>query len=230
MQVEAFAWRHREFHHLHALEHGGPIALQLGDRGAGGAIHLEGALDALWIVYVDAGRRGRIHSREFLVKALPAPFGRLRVDLPADARVRLRQFREPGREGVEVQHRAADQQRLASPRPDLAHGLARIAQELPCRIAHRRIADVDQMVRDPLTGRKVRLGGADIHAAIHLCGVDAHDLERQSVGEFEGNVGLARARWAHEQQRAPAAAAHQRPRMNNRSRSPSDSRTHVGRP
>ena len=31
-------------------------------------------------------------------------------------------------------------------------------------------------------------------------------------------------------QRAPAAAAHQRPRMNNRSRSPSDSRTHVGRP
>jgi len=52
------------------------------------------------------------------------------------------------------------------------------------------------MVRDPLTGRTVRLRGADIHAAIHLCGVDAHDLERQSVGEFEGNVGLARARWA----------------------------------
>ena len=34
-------------------------------------------------------------------------------------------------------------------------------------------------------GREVRLGGADIHAAIHLRGIDAHDLERQCVGEIE---------------------------------------------
>ena len=72
---------------------------------------------------------------------------RPRVDPRPDPGVRRGQRRDAPREGAEVEHRAADQQRHAAPRTDLGDQAQRVAPEPTSRVAVRRVADVDQVVR-----------------------------------------------------------------------------------
>ena len=53
-----------------------------------------------------------------------------------------------------------------------------------------------RQLREQLPGR---LGGADIEAAIHQRGIDAHDLDRRRLRQVDGPVALAATRGAGKQ-------------------------------
>ena len=67
------------------------------------------------------------------------------------------------------------------------------------RIRLRRIEDVDQVVRDARAIGGRRLRRADVHAAIHLRGIDGDDLAAEALGERQRERTLARRGRAHQQ-------------------------------
>src|SRR5207302_11298547 len=63
------------------------------------------------------------------------------------------------------------------------------------------VGHVDEVVRDPGPLLERGLGRADVHAPVHLHGVDGHDLHvTQLPGQGKGNGRLARRRRAHQGQ------------------------------
>jgi hypothetical protein len=54
-------------------------------------------------------------------------------------------------------------------------------------------------MRDASTRRRIGLGGADIHAAIDLRRIDAHDLDWKELSKLERDRALARRGRTHEQ-------------------------------
>ena len=89
----------------------------------------------------------------------------------------------------------------------------RIGAETSRGIRLRGIHDVDQVVGHALACGRVGLGGADVHAAIDLRRIDAHDFHRQSLGKGQGRRRLAARRGAEQEDRL------HRPRMKSRSSS-----------
>ena len=97
---------------------------------------------------------------------------------------------------LEVEHRAADQERQRAARTDRRDRLGGIGDEARSRVALGRIDDVDQMVRHGLALGARRLGGADVQAAVDDRRVDADDLHgalrRERGCDRQGGGALAR--------------------------------------
>jgi hypothetical protein len=115
----------------------------------------------------------------------PADSRRLQVDLRPDARVRSRQLIQSRDKHPVIQHRAADEQWNSLPGEDVFDGMNRLDAESTRRIALVGIEDIHEVVANLRALGKRRLRGSDIHAAIHLRRVDAHDVDRQLPGERE---------------------------------------------
>ncbi len=196
--------RKHEFEHFDVGERRQRRLLQACDRLAGDTIDLERALNALRVVHVDPRRRGRVHARELLVQCGPALGRGLRVDLRRAPRGSASgSCAMPPSERMEIEHRPADQQRLPCraarsrciSRARVAHELARgVTRSSGSRMSMRWWGIARAR-------REVRLGGADIHAAIHLRGVDADDLQRKLARQIERQRRFAGARRAHQQER-----------------------------
>ena len=84
-------------------------------------MHLERALDALRIGGRQAGRGHRIHARELRVQRRPALARRARIERRAHRGIRLRQGRQALGERLEVEHRAAREDRHAAALADRLH-------------------------------------------------------------------------------------------------------------
>jgi hypothetical protein len=83
-------------------------------------------------------------------------------------------------------------------------------------ISFGRCDEIDQVMRNACACRHIGFRGADIHAAIHLRGIDADDFHWKALGECQRQRAFSRRGRAHQQHRRNIA---HRPRMNNRSRS-----------
>ena len=59
-----------------------------------------------------------------------------------------------------------------------------------------RLGQVDEVVADPTSCRRIRLGGADVHAPVDLHRVHRHDVGAGRLGEGEGQIGFAGGGWA----------------------------------
>ena len=63
----------------------------------------------------------------------------------------------------------------------------------------RSTANVAKLVRHPAAHVRIGLRGADVHAAVHLRGIHADDLDGQPLGQRERERTLARRGRAHQQ-------------------------------
>ena len=179
-------------------------ALLLGQRPPGELDHLQRALQALGVVAADACRGGGIEPGQPRVQRRPPMLRRLLRQPRADRRRRFRQRRQALLQRAEIQAGATDQQWHPALRSDPLHRLPRIGAEVRRRIRLRRIADIDQRVRMARQRGCIRLGGADIHAAIEQCRIHAHQIEPESIGrkalaQRAGQRGLARGGRAHQE-------------------------------
>ncbi len=122
----------------------------------------------------------------------------LGIERGAYRRVGLRQIAESFAECLEVQHRAADQQWDFSSLRDVMHQAQRIVAECGGGIGFGGGDDVDQVVRRAGERGGVRLGGADVHVAIHQRRVHADELHRQALCQFHRDAGLAAGGGTHQ--------------------------------
>ena len=124
VQIAPFKGRDCKFCNIHVGKHRHALLLQFRDGRAGQPVHLEGALDPLRIVDMNARRRRRIHTSQVPGAWPPNPRSPLDASMSGPhLQVRLGQFRNSVAQGMEVQHGAAHQQRLAPAAPDILHRL-----------------------------------------------------------------------------------------------------------
>ena len=198
VQSRAVGRQQRDRHHRAGGTLNLPRTLQLRQRRPGQCEHLERALNALRIGGREACRGGGIDPRELRMHRRPACLPRLTVEPRAKGGVRSRQRAQAVGERFEVEHRAADQQRHAAARANGGDGGQRVGTESGGGIGLRRIDDVDEVMRDARTRRRVRLRRADVHAAINLRRIHTHDFGREAQGERQRERALARRGRAHQ--------------------------------
>ncbi len=176
-------------------------SLQRRQRLAGHAEHFERPLDALRVGCLDARSSRGIDPREIVVKRGPAAQASFLVDLRTHDRIGAGKGREAFGERLEVQHRAAGDDRHATAPTDAVDGLACVVREPRSGIRRRGIDEVEQMMRPTGPCRGIRLRRADVHAAIDLRGIHGHDLAVEAFRELERERALAGGRRPHQQDR-----------------------------
>ena len=158
---------------------------------------------ARWIRCASVGaRRAAVSGSTKASSACSAGQPSLRgppVEFLAHAGIGARQRRQPFRERLEVQHGATAKDRRAAARANVRHGGQRVAHERRRRIGQRRIDDVEQVMRHARPVGGGRLGGADVHAAIHLRRIDGDDFAVEASCQVERERALARSRRTHQQ-------------------------------
>ncbi len=101
----------------------------------------------------------------------------------------------------------------------------RVGDEAGGGVAFVRIEELDQMVRDPRAGERIRRSRSDGHAAIDLTRVRADDFGVEPFRQGERQHALARRRWTGEHEYAGHHI-----RLKSRAMRSGLSRTIVGRP
>ncbi len=167
------------------------LRLPVTERPAGAAVYLQAATDALAIGRRDARRRCGIDTGQLGVQRRPAARGGLVFDRQSELRIGGRQRRQAPFQCAKVQEGAADQQRHVAAGLDLRDQALRVVAKFARRVGLVRIANVDQVVRHGGARGGVGLGGADVHAPVHLAGVHADDLARQATGDGQRQRRLA---------------------------------------
>ena len=98
----------------------------------------------------------------------------------------------PGDERVDIQPRAADDDRQFSAREDVIHAGGRLLSVARDGVVFRGVGDVDHMMRHALHLFRRGLGRADVHAAVDLHRVGRDDLAPEPLRERHAERGLAR--------------------------------------
>ena len=168
--------------------------VRLRQRAAGELPNLERTLDPLRIIGFQALRGDGVDLRQLRMQRRPAVRCGLGVDRGPHLRVAFGQRIEPVEQGLHIQHRAAHQQRGTAARVDLGDQARGVGGEARGGVRVGRFDDVDQVVRHTRALGRARLGRADVHAAIDLRRVDAHDLQRHPFGERHRQRALAAGR------------------------------------
>jgi hypothetical protein len=183
-------------------------------RSAAQAMDFERALDALAVVRREASGGLRVDRRELGVQGRPAGACGALVDCRADRGIGLGQRVEAIEQRLEIEHRAADEQRDRAARADRRDRRVGVGDEARRRIALGRVDDVDQVVRHGSALGRARLRGADVHAAVDERRVDADDLDRPARRERGGDRqcgrALARRRRSGQAEVTSGAGAHRR--------------------
>ena len=200
MQHGAVLRRHRHRQHTarKSLRYSGGFALPIADRAATESIHLQRALDALRIGWVDADRSDGIHDRKLGMHRGPAAFKGFRRKLCARRRIRLGHRRQALQQRAEIQAGAAGEDRQISARDDVVDRCARVLGELGGRIRLPRFAHIDQMVRNGCKFFSRGLGRTDIEPAIHQRRIDADDFTAEALRPVQRECGLARCGRTHQ--------------------------------
>ena len=103
-------------------------------------------------------------------------------------------------QGVEIQHRPANQDRQTTTRPNRLYRLQCIGDEPTGTISFFRVANIEQMMRDPLSQGVRRLRRADIETPVHLRGIHTDELGGNEFGQAQCQPRLAARRRACNQQ------------------------------
>ncbi len=93
-----------------------------------------------------------------------------------------------------VEAGAADEDRQAPARVDVADRVGRVARELRRRVLVGRIGDVDQVMRDAAPVGRRHLVGADVEAAIDGGRIAVDDLAAEALGKRERRARSCRSR------------------------------------
>jgi hypothetical protein len=104
-------------------------------------------------------------------------------------------------ERLEIEHRAAHGERYGAARADFLDRANGVGAKAGCRVRVGRIDDIDQMMSNARPRRCVGLCRADVHAAVHLRRIDAHDLGPHALGEGERERALPGGGRSHQQHR-----------------------------
>lgn len=146
---------------------------------------------------MDARCCHRVHACQLCVQAGPTDLLSFGGDGCTHGLVGLGQLRQTFQQRTKVQPRAAGQNRQPAARHDLRDRLACIGGELRCRIHLPGIAQVEQMMRNRRTHRRIRLGCADFQAAVHQRRIDADDFSIPALCSLKRQRRLAAGSGAH---------------------------------
>ena len=186
-----------------------------GQRTAGQDVHLERAHQALAIARLNPRGRVRIDAAKQRVQPFdPSAVGNA-LEPRAERGVARGPRKEPARQRSVVQAGAADQDRQAAARGDVADDGRRLARIPRRRVLLGRIGDVDQVMGNALAGGRRHLVGADVEAAVDGRRVTADDLAVEPVGERDAERALAgrgRTDDRDEPRRVPSRARERRAR------------------
>ena len=165
----------------------------LRDRFACKNVDLHGAHDALFVRGVELGRPLGVDLAQLTEQALAADLViALAQLLPQRGVGRAVGKRAPGDERVDIQPRAADDDRQFCARENVIYtsgGLLGVARD---GVVFRGIGDVDHVVRHALHLFRRGLGRADVHAAVDLHRVGRDDLAAEPLRKRHAERGLAR--------------------------------------
>ena len=160
---------------------------------------------ARWIRWASVGASraavGGSTRGELGMQRGPALGGGARVDTRAHGGVGLRQRAQALGQRLEIEHRAAGDDRHTAARAYRRDRRLGIAAKARGGVRLRRVDDVDQVVRNAGACRRVGLRGPDVHSAVDLRGVDADDLALEPLGQCERECALARRGRAHQENR-----------------------------
>ena len=174
------------------------LAVERRHRLAAHAVDLERARDALLVCGLQARGGDRVDPLQLAVERMQAFALQLLVERGTHAAVGGGHGVEPFEQRFVVQHRAAHEQRQLAACADLGDEALRVKHEARGRVGLGWVDDVDEVVRRAGQLVGAGLGGADVHAAVDERRVDAHDLDRQHVGDGQRRGGLARSGGAGE--------------------------------
>ena len=156
-------------------------------------IDLHGAHDALFVRGVELCRPLGVDLAQLAEQALAADLVvALAQLLPQRGVGRTVGKRAPGDERVDIQPRAADDDRQFSAREDIIHAGGRLLSVARDGVVFRGVGDVDHVVRHALHLFRRGLGRADVHAAVDLHRVGRDDLAAEPLRERHAERGLAR--------------------------------------
>ncbi|EHM53675.1 hypothetical protein HMPREF9080_01645, partial [Cardiobacterium valvarum F0432] len=153
---------------------------------AAGHDKFEGADEALAVVRHDARRAGRIEAGEFGVQGGGSFTVQARFDSGTIMRVGGGQAIHAGIEGVVIEHGAANEDGNLSRLVSHLDFMRGIGGKTGSGIGFFRIKNVDEGVRVTDEGCSVRFGGANIHAAIDLRGIDADKVHGMTISKDKG--------------------------------------------
>ena len=141
---------------------------RLSSAAAGQDDAFQGAQHAPRVAQVDAGRGCRVQLGEPLSQGRQADLLHLGGQLAAQLGEVAGQQAVAVDQGADVQAGPADHDRQAAARPDLGHQLPRLVDPVGHRERGVGIDQVQQVVWHRRARGGIGLGGADVHAAVHL--------------------------------------------------------------
>ena len=159
----------------------------------------------------------------------PAKFGGLGVKFGSYLRIGIGERVDAAKQRTKIKHRAAGQNRRASGGADRCNMRQCVPSKLTGRIRLVGVDDIYQAMRHSRLFLRVRLGGANVHAAIDQRGVDADQIGRHALAYGHGQRGLAAGRRSHDRDQWPLHGCYW-PRRKSRSSSAMLSDVQVGRP
>src|SRR5262245_57473972 len=192
-QLRRYLQRDRRHRILGQGRHG--LGEVIGQWPARQAIHLEGPHEALLIARLNPFRGRAIDLRQPAVEALRAAARGYAIEPAAKLVVPGRAGKESAGEGAVVEAGAADEDREAVPRGNVANNLRRFPRVARGRILLRRIDHIHHVMRNTGLLRERHLVGADVEAAVHGRRIAAHYLAAKTLREPDAERTLAGRGW-----------------------------------
>jgi hypothetical protein len=158
---------------------------------SGEAHDLNGPKDATRIRHVDDPRRSRVDAGKFRSQIVCG----CRLEFRPKVCVRRRELQRIY-EGPEVQAGPAGDHDRPTRRIDPVKDLRPDSLEFGDGVLVRGFSHVDEVVRVPAPGVRVRLRRTNVHSPTHLHRIDGEDLRSNPVGDPLGDLGLPGCRWA----------------------------------
>ena len=171
----------RPVEHKHTAIGGRPagveLALPLADRPAGLLVNLQRPDEPPCVVRVESGGRDGVGASYLSVEPFGAVLPRLVGKSASQFPVGRRPLEDAAQQALQVQRRAADEQRLATSVGDFGGAAAGRLDVLGQTVLFMRFEHVDQMMRHGATLLGRGLGRADVHPPIQ-----GHGIQRENLG------------------------------------------------
>jgi len=163
----------------------GPLLLLLAKRAAGGLPHLQGPLDPFVVVRVNSPGRFGIDLGQLRVQRRgPLAAGAIAQGSP-EAFIRRRPLEHAVHQAHQVERRARQGQHAMPAAEDVGDCPVGLVCKAGDAERFRRLGHVDHVMLHARQLGLRRLGGADVHPAIDLHGVDAENLGVEPLGKIQ---------------------------------------------
>ena len=175
-----------------------PLALPVAQRTPGLLPDLQRTHDPLAIVRVDASRRRRVDLRELRVQLRRAFALVALLQRRPHGHIDVRALEQAVHERLVVEGRAADEQCALAPGRDVGERPFRDSEPLLHREGLARLDEIERVMAHSGELGRGRLGGADVHAAVHEHRVERDDLGAGPFRHFQRQRALPAGRLAEQ--------------------------------